>query len=655
MNKKRLLTVGCSLLSVLALAGFAACDEEEEKTVYTVSVDNAVSVALDESQTLVAKVDGAAKEGITFQSANPAIATVSDSGVVTGVSCGETTVTASYEGYSATATVSVDLGDNVPLLVFDNVSGTSLQVSWMDEIDLSASVLYKGKTFDDVSVTYEVDETAATVVNGVFKAKKSGECTVVATATWRNAPVPLTETFKIKAIPSVEISINKGLLDGATLYLSDNLNGEVFTKSVNMDCVVKLDGVAVDDYELAVTEGAENVTLESGVLTAKKLGEAILRLSVTDSLGTTHTEYAKVEVKRPLASAPKTASKPFETLTGTFDTEEIFGYQTTIVEAYENGQALAVSGGKIEGITVNKDGSNIQRTFTIYDENCGYTVNCEAYTKVIRTAQDLDVFAATTADIKANSTAAYYNVYDGYYVLAGNIDASSYTTTNKRMEGFFGNASSDKNHAKTGLMGTFDGRGYSITGLTADNGGLFGVVGTTGVIKNVAFKAAKIAPTNWRGGGLLGMVIENGALLENVYVQVASMNTTSSGKNSGVLAYGVDPKVNMNCVVVEHTAMAANANYSLMNRYGDRYGTAAGNVIATEWTNVYAITNQTSLTQSTWVQVVAENETIPSSGYAFAGINRYASVADWKAAGHDFGGFSTNYWDISSGVPVWKK
>ncbi len=648
--KKKLLFASCSILSVCALAGFAACGgNEEKKTSYAVTVDSAVNVALEESHTLIAKVDGAAAQGIAFTSANPAIATVNENGTVTGVACGETTVTATYEGYSATATVTVDLGTNVPLLVFDSVSGTDLQVSWMDEINLSASVLYKGKTYDDVTVTYAVDENAATVTNGIFKAKKSGECTVKATATWRNAPVVLSETFTIKAIPSVEISINQGKLDGSTLYLSENLAGETFVKSVAIDCAVKVNGTQTDDYEVVVVEGAENVTLADGVLTAAKVGDSTLRVSVVDPLGTTHSEYVRVAVKKPLSSTVKTAQTPFETLTGAFDTEEIFGYATTIVEAYENGTPLSVVEGKIQGVTVNKDGSNIHRTLTVYDENGGYTVNFEVYTKVIRTAQDLDVFAATTNDIAANKTTAYYNVYDGYYVLAGNIDASAYKTTNKRMEGFYGNSASDKNHAKTGLMGTFDGRGYTITGMTADNGGLFGIVGTAGVIKNVAFKASKIAMSNWRGGGLLAMAIENGAHLENVYVEIASMSTAQS--NQGVLAYGVDPKVSMNNVVVEYTSESANVKRALMYRYGDRYGTTTGNAIATNWTNVYAITNQTLVGVA---NVAAENETIADGGYGYTGIKKYESVDALKASGNDFGVFSTTYWDLSGGVPVWK-
>jgi uncharacterized protein YjdB len=45
---------------------------------------------------------------VTWQSANNAIATVSKNGLVTGVSAGSTTLTATYNGSSVTATVAIN-------------------------------------------------------------------------------------------------------------------------------------------------------------------------------------------------------------------------------------------------------------------------------------------------------------------------------------------------------------------------------------------------------------------------------------------------------------------------------------------------------------------------------------------------------------------
>ncbi len=660
--KKAFLIAGCSLISVFAVAGFAACGEDET---YNVTVNEAISVILDEGESLDAKVEGSAIKGITYKTSNPAIATVNEYGIVTGVGCGETTVTATYKGNSATATVTVELGDNVPMLVFDGVSGTDLQVSWMDEIEFSPVIIYKGKTFDDVTVSYEVDETAATVVNGVFKAKKSGECTVVATASWRNVPIALTETFTIKAIPSVEISINKGLLNGTTLYTAEELAGEKFAKSIDLDCVVKVDGVATNDYEIVVIEGTESVSVEGGVLTAKKLGDATLRVSVVDPLGATHSEYASVSVKRPLASVAKTAETPFDAMTGTFDTEEVFGYQTTVVEAYENGEKLTVADGKIQGITVKGDGSNIQRTLTVYDETGGYNVNFKAYTKVIRTAQDFDIFN----DDKGFTKETDKYRYDGYYVLGNDIDAKDYATVNRQNlqandTTHTHNLSSGTSQWKreSGLRGTFDGQGYTVSNLTVQGGGIFGVIGQGGIVKNVGFTNVTMSSSSWsKTAHVLAMYIFDQAVIENVYIQVGAI--PSGGGNHGVLAYKLNNRANLNNVVID-TGAATGTNcvaFSGLSRNEaslTAYGTS-GTPMAENWENTYLLTNLSVETGNVY-KLCVQNETPAENSCYAVGLFKYATVDAWKAAQtddatkNDFSSFSTDYWDLTSGVPVWK-
>ncbi len=412
MKKKALLTISSSIFALFAIVGFAGCGKEEDKDKYDLTMDSGVSVVLEETYNLNAKVNGENQEGIAFTSANPEIVTVSENGLLTGVSCGETTVTATYEGNSATATVTVGLGDNVPMLQMNSVSGSELQVSWLDEIDLSASILYNGKTYDDCTLTYTVDETKATVTNGIFKAKTAGESKVTLSAEWKNVPIALTKVITINAISNAEISINKGQLNGAVLYSSERLGDKTFTQSLPLDILAEIDGEEVE-YSMEILKGAECISIDSGILTAKKVGEVEIRVSATNSQGMEFTESAAFTVEKPFLSEVKALTTKFDTATGKFGSvSEIFGYETTIIEAYENGEPLTVEDGEIKGLQINADGSATEKTLLVYDEFCGYTVSFTAYSSVkilapFNTAEAANYAVKHNATINASQAQTY--------------------------------------------------------------------------------------------------------------------------------------------------------------------------------------------------------------------------------------------------------
>ena len=78
-----------------------------------------------------------------------------------------------------------------------------------------------------------------------------------------------------------------------------------------------------------------------------------------------------------------------------------------------------------------------------------------------------------------------------------------------------------------------------------------------------------------------------------------------------------------------------------------------------QWENVYVISNV----------ALAYTTTVPSAGGSycadasnqdatctkFTGVKRYNTQGDFAAAqGNDYASFNSTYWDITSGVPVWK-
>jgi uncharacterized protein YjdB len=100
------------LLSITALFTGAACSNTPSATTLSISV-NQVVIGIGGGQQLVvtaSMTDGSLPNvtgSATFVSANPAVATVSTTGIVTGVSAGSTTITVTYGTFTTAAGVIV--------------------------------------------------------------------------------------------------------------------------------------------------------------------------------------------------------------------------------------------------------------------------------------------------------------------------------------------------------------------------------------------------------------------------------------------------------------------------------------------------------------------------------------------------------------------
>lgn len=104
---------GC-LLTMLC---FVACEEDDDSiskktTIEVISVrlsQTELIQMIGESHTLTAQIlpENATDKSVTWESSNPAVATVSTSGVVKAVSAGTATITATADGKSAACQVTV--------------------------------------------------------------------------------------------------------------------------------------------------------------------------------------------------------------------------------------------------------------------------------------------------------------------------------------------------------------------------------------------------------------------------------------------------------------------------------------------------------------------------------------------------------------------
>lgn len=148
-------------------------------------------------------INGTALVGrtITYQSSNAAVATVSPTGLVTGVAVGSAIITATAEGKSATATISVPAVDHI---VLDPVGPISLDFPATQQMtatlyDVDGNVL-SNRTIVWTSTDQNIVEVDST---GFVSAGDTGTASVTATVEGKSAsavvnatvPAPLTLTL----------------------------------------------------------------------------------------------------------------------------------------------------------------------------------------------------------------------------------------------------------------------------------------------------------------------------------------------------------------------------------------------------------------------------------------------------------------------------
>lgn len=170
---------------------------------------DSLTLGLDKSETLVATVSpsNATNQTVTWSSSNPAVASVSSNGKLTGLKEGTTTITVRTSDGGKTATCKVTVKDVVKVKgVRLNESSVTLGVD--DTYTLKATVNPSDAT--NTNVTWKSSNTSVATVNssGKVTAKKEGTATITVT----------TEDGSYKA--TCKVTVKKSY--GSELSLSDD-------------------------------------------------------------------------------------------------------------------------------------------------------------------------------------------------------------------------------------------------------------------------------------------------------------------------------------------------------------------------------------------------------------------------------------------------
>jgi hypothetical protein len=344
-----------------------------------------------------------------------------------------------------------------------------------------------------------------------------------------------------------------------------------------------LDGatpVALTSDQITVTTGSEYVSVVGNVVTIT--GNSNENIVITAKFGNaTATITLKVTGMAIAEEYFFSASEgKFFNQAGDEKTlAEVLGSEVTLTSAVDKDGVNVLSNGAIANVASSKDGLIDNKFMLTTDSGFEYTVFVKVATLVIDEAADLDYFtyhgAFTTTDAISDATQKAFAtwltdanngeqnefMWNGYYLMVKDVDGAAEGYVHNKMgnsgmtqmvfastpdvayfiTNYYNLASWSPQHCAwyqyngRGFKGTFDGNGHTISNLTTDRQGLFGLLLEGSVVKNVGLIEVG---ANDGSSALAEYAI--GATVSNVYFN--NTNTyggfIKSSNAAGASAYG---------------------------------------------------------------------------------------------------------------------
>lgn len=341
--------------------------------------------------------------GLTWKSSDATVATVSSSGVVTGIGAGTATIT---------ATTNSDNCSEVKKSVDVTVTGKSLESITASKTEVkipvggseTVSLTFNPEDADNTNVTWtSSDPTVATVVNGVISSVAAGECTITATAEAdANIKAEIAVTVEDICVTSITLKDESMEID---VDSEDDIIVEVDSYETNYETTPKFTFTSSDKNVVRVDS--------DGYLTPRGEGTATITVTADDNCEKTATceiTVSKSTVAVTGVSLDKTTLTLTEggsaTLTATVSPSEATDKSVSWASDKESvatvdatGKVTAVSAGTATITVTTKDGS---KTAT-----CVVTVNA-ATVAVTGVSLDKETAAMTVggADLTLVATVA---------------------------------------------------------------------------------------------------------------------------------------------------------------------------------------------------------------------------------------------------------
>ena len=390
--------------------------------------------------------------------------------------------------------------------------------------------------------------------------------------------------------------------------------------------------VAAEDYYLAVIV----TDADGSVIPVEKINETTYRISGAEIAGDiTITE------------------KPHEILSGTFDFE-LAGF--TYGGVASPASAVLIDGEDYSAAFSFSDGQYTVAENALADLSVGQTYRLIMETEdkvyeqqflfVTMVINDLDEFRliqskyykGTKAGQAASTDTSQYR--DGYFVLAADINKGGeyfeFTMSPGWTDDGTGAPSGDE-MARLGWYGTLDGRGHAIYNVQAGAGGMFGILTSQSVLKNVAVIGGKtvtggkfivpetgeehansFAGANAKNTGFLTRAIAGGTV-SNVYIEMADMPQID---RFGTLAFIVKGGAHLEKIIIRICASSVSAT----DRHA-AYGLAYENSVADSLYVFGAVQNGAAgSAKADETPYLARNFNNLVAGYDVYGVGSYSEL-----------------------------
>lgn len=637
-------------LSLISCGGNNTPSESEQTNKIVLNATD-VDLVIGESYLLgIAFTDVEPSELTTYTSSNTEIVSVSETGLVVANGPGSATVSVNKGDAEAECNFNVSYGTQVPVIHVDGILNNSLQLDLESSFQLSISVSFSGQSYEISNPEISIEEGGtgeATITNNIVTPTKTGSFILKITGAFRdfvlhpyyidvNVKDAVTfflrdgnEEFEYNEVNLYSLSefMGKEYKNSFSPNPAISINGEVYTTGINIDLI---------DEDSVV-----NFNRTTNKITPVKAGVAQLILK--------YEQYEKtylVKVNHIFAGNINNEPYVIDASTGILPSEEIFnGFvsDNQIVKAtnLDGSVEYEVEDGKVFGI---KSNNFSEQQIVVYNTTVAFVVNIKAYTKIIRTPEDLNEFIIDFGE-DTNKVQTFRN--DGYYILGDDIDCAGYSYPNQtRMLGM----SSNQIDANCGFVGTFDGQGHTIKNLKAPKGGLFLIIGNGAVIKNVGFKDAVLDTAKDNDKFVLATYIY-AADISNIFI--SSSSSIKSTNNAMVAACVTNTCAMYNSLFEFYGDVTANYNFgSFMHVPNTNF-----NYHPKYLANCHLI-SEIPMT------VANNNRYFDAIDYEIEGwtynnvpnIKHYLNENEFINSENDFSTFDSRYWDTTTipGRLIWK-
>ena len=552
-----------------------SCNEEAPEGTSSINLyfsSDDINLIVNEARRLDVFVDGEMQNpaDIIFASENPNVVVINELGEAIGYATGSTYVTATMQGSTTKCFVNVGLSGLAPEIVFDTADYTKYEqiaIPLGDELELSAKISFNGQIFDDAVFSYEISEDGLGEIGGTkfISNQSTGELDIFVRATWRGIQVE-EKVVKVVLTNSLNMTVNgEPFSTIKTTAVVPNKSGALVPNTFDFNVVIT---DRVSNQPLPINIVLENeykkfVSLDklNNIVTAKAMGTAVIEVFMRNEDGTNGAFLRNIKiVVSPYIFENEKAHEIylFDAADGLFDVDAIFGQDVKVAGAEFLDRDIEISAdseGRVLGITSESAVEPTAEYVNVYTSVYGYRVQVKAYGKIVDSPEDLLWFNFSTDGKDYDAETMNVKTIEGYFIMTKDIDMSDvdYSVLPKMNQSGTKNESKSGKFATVGFKGTFDGQGHSIYNMKGMVGGIFGVL--NGTVKNVAFKNASFdAVTNDKGTeitvSILASRIFNASLIENVYINVASVESTNYGVLSSVVSSDIVAK---NLVVVLNT------------------------------------------------------------------------------------------------------